>query len=105
MQATFKDTQESPVKWWAAMDARMRNTTNKNKWDAKTHIKVESMKAILDYIYQGTIYESYNVKSVSIKIDQAIVKDHCLLKQAEDSWATEGILKTVTPQGVLYRIV
>ena len=104
MKAIYKDTPESSVKWWAALDARMRNTTNKSKWDAKTQLKVESMKAILDYIYHGKIYESYNVKSVSIKIDQAMVKDRRLLKQAEAVWSAEGILKTVTPQGVLYRL-
>ncbi|CAB4129835.1 hypothetical protein UFOVP116_137 [uncultured Caudovirales phage] len=104
MKATFKDTPESNVKWWAAQDARMRSIANKSKWDTKTQLKVEAMKAVLGYIYSGKIYESYNVKSVSVKIDQAIVKDKKLLRQAESNWDSEGIVKTVTPQGVLYRI-
>lgn len=105
MKAQFKDTPESNVKWWAAHDARMRNIANKSKWDSRIQIKVEAMKAILEYIYAGKIYESYNAKSVSIKIDQPTVKDKNLLRQAENNWDAEGIVKTVTPQGVLYRIV
>ena len=104
MQSTFKDTQESPNKWWAAQDARMRNIANKSKWNDKVQRKVEAMKAVLDYMYCGKIYEAYRVKSVSIKIDHAEVKNRKLLREAEAAWAAEGIVKTVTPQGVLYRV-
>ena len=104
MQATFKDTQEASVKWWAAQDARMRNIANKSQWSSEIQRKVEAMKAVLDYMYSGKIYEAYCIKSVSIKIDHAEVKNRKLLREAEAAWAAEGIVKTITPQGVLYRV-
>ena len=104
MQETYKDTSEASVKWWAAQDARMRNIANKSRWDPKIHLKVESMKSVLDYVYSGKIYEAYRVRSVAIKIDKPVIKDRRMLKEAEAAWTAEGITKTVTPQGILYQI-
>lgn len=104
MQTQFKDTNEAPVKWWAAQDARMRNIKNKSHWSDAVQLKVEAMKMVLDCLYSGRIYEAYRKKSVSIKIDRAHVKARSDLALMEAEWAREGITKTETPQGILYRV-
>ena len=104
MQTQFRNTEEAPVKWWAANDARMRNIKNKSYWSDSVKLKVEAMKAVLDCLYRGQIYEAYGKKSVSIKIDRASVKARSDLALMEAEWAREGITKTETPQGVLYRV-
>jgi hypothetical protein len=104
MKTQVKDTQEAGVKWWAAQDARMRNIANKSRWSPQVQLKVEAMKAVLDYIYAGRIYEAYRVRGVAIKIDRPTVRDRAMLRDAEAQWAAEGITKTLTPQGVLYQV-
>ena len=105
MQTTYKDTQEAPVKWWAARDASMRNTVNKTNWGPSVQLKVEQIKMVLDYLYGGRIYEAYGKKQVSIKIDKPHVKDSAELARMEAYWGSEGITKTETAQGILYKIV
>lgn len=104
MQVQYKETNEAPVKWWAAQDARMRNIKNKSHWSADVQLRVERMKVALGELYLGKIYEAYNVKRVSIKIDKPVVKDARWLRALEADWAREGITKTQTPQGLLYRV-
>ncbi len=104
MQTTFKDTQEAPNKWWAAQDARIRNIANKSHWGPQVQLKVEQMKMVLDCLYSGKIYEAYRRKSVAIKIDQPRVKARSDLALMEAEWARQGITKTETPQGILYRV-
>jgi hypothetical protein len=41
---------------------------------------------------------------VAVKIDKPIVKNKQMLREIEADWAQRGITKTVTPQGVLYRL-
>lgn len=104
MQTKFKDTQEAPVKWWAAQDARMRNIKNKSHWSTEIQLRVERMKAALDSLYAGKIYEAYGKKGVSIKVDNPRVKDREWLKILEQDWSAQGVTKTQTPQGLLYRV-
>lgn len=105
MQTQFKDTNEAPNKFWAAQDARMRNIKNKSHWSADVQLRVERMKVALSELYMGRIYEAYNVNRVSVKIDKPVVKDSRWLRELEADWAKEGITKTQTPQGLLYRII
>jgi hypothetical protein len=59
---------------------------------------------VLDCLYAGSIYEAYGKKSVSIKIDKPRVKDRSDLALMEAEWARQGITKTETAQGILYRV-
>jgi hypothetical protein len=104
MKITEKDTKSAPCAWWAAQDARMRNIANKSQWSQDVHLTVDRMMVALDFLYAGKIYEAYNKKRVSIKIDKPVVKDRKWLKDLEADWAARGITKTVTPQGILYRV-
>jgi hypothetical protein len=104
MQTVYKDTQEAPVKWWAALDAQQRNTVNKTQWSAQVQLKVEQMKMALELLYAGKIYEAYGKRRVAIKVDKAVVRDFKQLREMEQYWAEQGITKTQTPQGLLYQI-
>lgn len=100
-----KNTPAAPNKWWAAQDARMRNYANKSHWSAEVQLKVDKMKVALSYLYSGTIHEAYGKKRVSIKIDKPVVQDKQWLREMEKEWELRGVTKTVTPQGVLYRVI
>lgn len=105
MQQNFLDTREAPVKWFAAQDAQMRNTVNKTIWPDSVHQRVQRMLAVLDMLYAGKIYEAYGRRRVSIKIDRPVVRDRRWLAVMEKDWAELGVVKTVTPQGILYKVV
>jgi hypothetical protein len=62
------------------------------------------MKIVLGYLYWGDVYDAYGKRQVTVKVNGAAVKDSALLRTAEQEWAAAGVVKTVTPQGVLYRI-
>lgn len=105
MKTVFKDTDQAPCPWWAAQDARMKSIANKSRYGSDIHRKVEAMKMVLDSLYQGKIYEAYNPKRVSVKVDKPLVRDRVRLREMEEYWATQGITKTVTPNGLLYRVI
>jgi hypothetical protein len=104
MKTVFRDTQEAPVKWWAAQDARMRNIANKSHWAPSVQLQVERMKMVLELLYVGRVYEAYGKRQVSVKIDGARVRDRSGLAAMEREWAAKGITKTQTPQGLLYKV-
>lgn len=104
MKTTDKETRTAPCAWWAAQDARMKSIANKSKWPADVHLQVERMKMALGELYSGKIYEAYNPKRVSIKIDKPWVKDLKQLREMEAYWAEQGVTKTQTSTGLLYRI-
>lgn len=99
-----KNTRAAPCAWWAAQDARMRSIANKSHWSSTVQLQVERMKVALGELYAGKIYDAYNKKRVSIKIDRPIVKDPKWLRALEADWAKQGVSKTITPQGILYRV-
>ena len=104
MQTVFKETKEAQVKWWAAQDAQLRNSVNKTQWPQEVQLRVQRMLSVLDSLYVGRIYEAYGKKRVTIKIDRPQVKDHKWLQMLETDWSQQGVTKTLTPQGVLYKV-
>lgn len=105
MKQNFLDTREAPVKWWAAQDARMRNLVNKTRWPDAVQLKVQRMLSVLDLLYAGKIYEAYGRRRVSIKIDRPVILDRRQLSVMEKEWAAQGVVKTITPQGILYQVI
>ena len=104
MKTIDKETRTAPCAWWAAQDARMKSIANKSKWSDSIQLKVERMKMALGELYAGKIYEAYNPKRVSIKVDKPFIRDLKLLREMEAYWAEQGITKTQTSTGLLYRI-
>ena len=99
------DTQEAPTKWWAAQDARMRNLANKSHYTDKTHVRTERMIMALSILYNARgIHEAYGKTGVSIKVDRPTsVRDPRNLRLLEADWANTGVIKKVSPQGIIYR--
>lgn len=99
------DTKEAPTKWWAAQDARMRNIANKSHYPESTHIRVERMIQVLGLCYRAEgIYEAFGKQGVSVKVDRPrFVRDRDSLAVLEADWAEQGVVKKVSPQGVIYR--
>ena len=99
------DTQEAPTKWWAAQDARMRNLANKSHYAESTHIRVERMVLALGLCYAARgIHEAFGKRGVSVKVDRpTFVRDRGNLALLEADWAEQGVVKKVSPQGVIYR--
>lgn len=105
MRETFLNVDEAPCKWYAARDARMRNYANKSHYDAATHLRVDRMKGVLEFVYASRgVHEAYGKTGISIKVDGARVLDRRTLADFEQQWASQGVTKKVTPQGVIYRI-
>jgi hypothetical protein len=99
------DTQAAPTAWWAAQDARMRNTANKSHYAESVHIRVERMVLALGLCYRAQgIHEAFGKRGVSVKVDRpTFVRDRDNLRLLEADWALLGVVKRVSTQGVIYR--
>jgi hypothetical protein len=99
------DTNEAPTKWWAAQDARMRNLVNKSHYSQQTHIRAERMVMALGLCYNARgIHEAFGKQGVSIKVDKPTsIKDRKNLRLLEQDWEQQGVIKKVSPQGIIYR--
>lgn len=100
------DVAEATNKWWAGREARQRNLNNKSHYDSTTQLRVERMKLALSVVYAAKeIYERYGKQGVSIKVDQPRIRDRADLADLEQYWETQGVVKRITPQGIIYRFV
>ena len=98
-------TEEAPTKWFAAMDARMRNTANKSRYPQAIQLQIDRMVMVMDMVYSAKgVYEAYGKKGVSVKVDGAVVKDKSNLRALEAEWTAKGFVKKISPQGVIYRL-
>jgi hypothetical protein len=105
MKACNIDTQEAPNKWWAAQDARMRNIVNMSRYSDAEKVRAERMKLALELAYFAkSVYIAFGKKGISVKVDGAEVRDRKNLKLLEAEWTTAGIVKKISPQGVIYRL-
>jgi len=104
MRTVELDTREATNKWWAARDARMRNYANSTRYADSVKIRAERMKLVLEMLYAArAVYIAYGKRGVSLKVDRAHVRDRKELATMEALWASEGIVKKVSEQGVIYR--
>ncbi len=104
MKAQNLNTEEAPVKWWAAQDAHMRSLANATHYSAEDKLRAERMKYVLEVAYNADdIYIAYGKKGISIKVNKAQVKNVEVLSEMEKFWEEEGVTKKVSPQGVIYR--
>jgi allophanate hydrolase subunit 1 len=106
MHTVTLNTEEAPNKFWAYRDARMRNYANSTLYDSATKIRAERMKLVLEMLYAArAVYIAYGKRGVSLKVDRASVRDRRELAAMEAQWASEGTVKRVSAQGVIYRFV
>lgn len=99
------DTQEAPNKWWAARDARMKSAAMWTHYTDKQRVRAERMALGLDMVYANKgIHINPRIKFITIKVDNAYVKDNKTLALLEKDYEAEGITKVVSAQGIIYRI-
>ena len=105
MQNKDLDTQASPVKWFAARDARMKSYAQSTSYTEQAKLRAERMRGALELCYiHNEVHINYRQRFIAIKVDGAEVRRKKDLALLEADWAKEGIIKRTSAQGVIYRI-
>jgi hypothetical protein len=105
MQAVNIDTQEAPVKWFAAQDARMRSAGWQSTYSQQQQNTAERVKIGLEMVYKTRAsHIAYGKYGISIKLEDPAVADRKNLKLLEQDYVKVGIVKKASTQGIIYRI-
>ena len=106
MNATELDSKAAPFAWVAARDAAMKSYAASTLYTDIQKVRAERMKLGLEMVYSArSAFITYRKKFVTIKLDQARVRDRKTLAQFEKDYTAQGdITKVVTTQGITYRI-
>jgi len=106
MNAVEFDTKAAPFAWVAARDAAMKSYAASTLYTEAQKVRAERMKLGLEMVYAArNTYITYRKKFVTIKLDQARVRDRKTLALLEQDYTAQGdITKVVTDQGITYRI-
>ena len=106
MNATELDTKAAPFAWVAARDAAMKSYAASTLYTEAQKVRAERMKLGLEMVYAAkSAFITYRKKFVTIKLDQARVRDRKTLALLEQDYTAQGdITKVVTDQGITYRI-
>lgn len=105
MKVQALDNQESPSKFAAAYDARMRNIAVGSTYSQKEKTRADRMKFALELCFNfKEIHINYRQKFIAVKVDNAVVKNRKDLALLESDWEKEGIVKRTSAQGVIYHI-
>ena len=106
MNATELDTKAAPFAWIAARDAAMKSYAASTLYTDAQKVRAERMKLGLEMVYSArSAFITYRKKFVTIKLDQARVRDRKTLALLEKDYTAQGdITKVVTDQGITYRI-
>jgi hypothetical protein len=106
MNATELDTKAAPFAWVAARDAAMKSYAASTLYTEAQKVRAERMKLGLEMVYSArSAFITYRKKFVTIKLDQARVRDRKTLALLEQDYTAQGdVTKVVTDQGITYRI-
>ena len=106
MNATELDTKAAPFAWVAARDAAMKSYAASTLYTEAQKVRAERMKLGLEMVYSArSAFITYRKKFVTIKLDQARVRDRKTLALLEQDFTAQGdVTKVVTDQGITYRI-
>ena len=106
MNATELDTKAAPFAWIAARDAAMKSYAASTLYTDAQKVRAERMKLGLEMVYSArSAFITYRKKFVTIKLDQARVRDRKTLALLEQDYTAQGdVTKVVTAQGITYRI-
>ena len=105
MRTVDIDTQEAPNAFFAARDARMRNYAVGSTYSAQERLRAEQIKLGLECVYRATeVHINYRQRFIAVKLSNAIVRDRASVADLEAFYASQGIEKRVSAQGIIYRI-
>lgn len=92
--------------WWAAQDARMRSAVYATTFKDAQKVRAERMRMALEMVYSCTeVSVTYCKKWIRVKVHNGTVRDRRTLATLEQGWASEGITRLNTPQGIIYHVV
>lgn len=106
MKLTELETKDAGFYKFAAMrDASMKSYAASTGYSEQQKVQAERMKLGLELVYGGkAFYITFRKKFIVIKVDGAYVKDKQNLALLEKDYERQGVTKTVTAQGVSYRV-
>mgnify|MGYP000624775397 FL=1 len=106
MNATELDSKAAPFAWVAARDAAMKSYAASTLYTDIQKVRAERMKLGLEMVYSArSAFITYRKKFVTIKLDQARVRDRKTLALLEQDYTAQGdVTKVITDQGITYRI-
>lgn len=89
----------------AARNARMRAAAQWSHYTEAERTRAERMRLGLELVYScRNIYVNPRARFITIKVEQARVRDRAGLAMLEQDYEREGIRKAQSDQGVIYRI-
>lgn len=92
--------------WFAAKDARQKSLANKTRFSDKQLAKADRISLALELVYFcEKVTVDYCNKWVRVKVHKGQIKDKKNLALLETDWENQGIVKVVTPQAIIYRVV
>ena len=92
--------------WFAERDARMRSAVNSTTFSDAQKLRAERVKLALEMAYSAEkVYIEFRKKFISVKVHKAQVRDRKMLAILDADYASEGLEKVKTAQGVTYRII
>jgi hypothetical protein len=105
MKAQQIETKESTNKFFASQDAKLRSYAASTHYTDAERITAERVKLGLELCYYAnSIFVTFRKKFVTIKIENARVRNKEALADLEQGYAERGITKVVSAQGIIYRI-
>jgi len=89
----------------AAADARMRAIKQWSHYSEDQKVEAERVKLGLELVYSfKRVFVNPREKFITIKLENARVKDRANLTLLEQEYEARGYTKAASPQGVIYRI-
>lgn len=93
-------------KFFAARDAAFKSAINKTRFDDQQKLRAERVKLALELVYSyQALTLDYTKKHIRVKVSKPNIKDRKNLRQLENDWADQGIIKVFTNQGIIYRVI
>ena len=92
--------------WCAAKDASMKHAVNASNFSDTQKAKAERVKLALELVYSANSISITNCKKwIRVKVHNGTIRDRKNLRLLESDWASQGLEKKNTPQGIIYHVV
>lgn len=89
----------------SVLDARRRNTIMADGYTLMERNRADRIHMVLDTVYtHDGIYVNYRQRFIAIKVSNPLVVDAVNLDHFEQDWQSQGIVRKVTAQGIIYTI-
>lgn len=90
--------------YFAAQDAAVKSYAASTHYTSQQKLNAERKKLVLEMAYYGQVHVNYRKKFIALKVSNTNVQNRKLLAELEQDFATQNIVRVVTPQGIVYRI-